>query len=692
MSYNLVIVESPAKAKTIEKFLGKNFKVVASIGHVRDLPKSKMGVDIEDNFDPKYINIRGKGDLIKSLKTAAKKADKVYLATDPDREGEAIAWHLAYILGISEDEACRVTFHEITKEAVKNAVKNPRTIDIKLVDAQQARRVLDRLVGYSISPILWRKVKKGLSAGRVQSVATRLICDREREILAFIPKEFWKIELNTSKTSKDVIVFDFYGDASGKIELENESQVDQIIESMQEQPCMIQSVETKKKFRHPAAPFITSSLQQEASNRFGFTTKKTMMLAQQLYEGISIKGKGAIGLITYMRTDSVRISDVAKESCRAYISESFGEAYLGSEGKKTKVAKSAQDAHEAIRPTYVELSPEEIELSLSKDQYKLYDLIWSRFVASQMASAEFEGLSVEAKVGSYIFKTTGSKLLFEGFLKVYTFSKQNDKLLPELNANEELQVKSFDKTQHFTQPPARFSEASLVKEMEEKGIGRPSTYAPTISTILSRGYVEKEKKNLKPTELGFIIDEIMSEYFFPIVDVTFTANMERRFDDVEEGLEGWKQVITDFYGDFDTLLKKADEAIEKVDLTEETDIPCDKCGQMMLIRHGRYGKFLACSNYPECNNTKPILKRLGIKCPECETGDIIERKTKKLKTFYGCSEFPECHFVSWDQPVDKKCPKCGDILVHKKTKKLDLIKCHNANCDYKEENEGGENA
>lgn len=692
MSYNLVIVESPAKAKTIEKFLGKNFKVVASIGHVRDLPKSKMGVDIEDNFDPKYINIRGKGDLIKSLKTAAKKADRVYLATDPDREGEAIAWHLAYILGISEEETCRVTFHEITKEAVKSAVKNPRTIDIKLVDAQQARRVLDRLVGYSISPILWRKVKKGLSAGRVQSVATKLICDREREIMAFIPKEFWKIELNTSKTNKDLITFDFYGDASGKIELENEGQVDQIIESMTEQPCLIQSVETKKKYRHPAAPFITSSLQQEASNRFGFTTKKTMMLAQQLYEGISIKGKGAIGLITYMRTDSVRISEVAKESCRSYISEVLGDAYLGSEDKKTKVSKSAQDAHEAIRPTYVELSPEEIELSLSKDQYKLYDLIWSRFVAAQMASAEFEGLSIEAKVGSYIFKTTGSKLLFEGFLKVYTFSKQNDKLLPELKEHEELNVKSFDKTQHFTQPPARFSEASLVKEMEEKGIGRPSTYAPTISTILSRGYVEKEKKNLKPTELGFIIDEIMGEYFFTIVDVTFTANMERRFDDVEEGIEEWKQVIKDFYGDFDSLLKNADEAIEKVDLTEETDIPCDKCGNMMLIRHGRYGKFLACSNYPECNNTKPILKLLGIKCPECETGDIIERKTKKLKTFYGCSEFPNCHFVSWDQPVDKKCPKCGDILVHKKTKKLDFIKCHNANCDYKEENEGGENA
>lgn len=692
MSYNLVIVESPAKAKTIEKFLGKTFKVIASIGHVRDLPKSKMGVDIENNFDPNYINIRGKGDLIKSLKSAAKKADRVYLATDPDREGEAIAWHLAYILGIPEDEPCRVTFHEITKDAVKAAVKNPRQIDIKLVDAQQARRVLDRLVGYSISPILWRKVKKGLSAGRVQSVATKLICDKEREIMAFVPKEFWKLEIDAQSKAKDLVSFDFYGDKSGKIELDNEAQIDAVIEGISNESCIINEVETKKKHRHPSPPFITSSLQQEASNRFGFTTKKTMMLAQQLYEGITVKGHGAIGLITYMRTDSVRISDVAKTACREFINENYGEAYLGSEEKKAKVSKQAQDAHEAIRPTYVEMSPESIEDSLTKDQYKLYDLIWSRFVASQMASAVFEGLSVEAGVGAYIFKTTGSKLIFEGFLKVYTFSKQSDKLLPELAKGDVLDVKQHSKSQHFTQPPARFTEASLVKEMEEKGIGRPSTYAPTITTILSRGYVEKEKKNLKPTELGFIIDEIMSEYFSEIVDVTFTASMEQHFDSIEEGNEPWKQVIKSFYGDFDPLLKNADEAIEKVDLTEETDIECEKCGSMMLIRHGRYGKFLACSNYPDCNNTKPILKSLGIKCPECETGEIIERKTKKLKTFYGCSEFPNCNFVSWDQPIDKKCPKCGDILVHKKTKKLDYIKCHNPNCDYKEENEGGKNA
>lgn len=686
MSYNLVIVESPAKAKTIEKFLGKNYKVIASIGHVRDLPKSKMGVDIEDNFDPKYINIRGKGDLIKALKSAAKKADHVFLATDPDREGEAIAWHLAYILGIDENENCRVTFHEITKEAVKNAVKAPRAIDVNLVDAQQARRVLDRLVGYSISPILWRKVKKGLSAGRVQSVATKLICDREREIMAFIPKEYWKLELNATKNPAQMIPFEFYGRPDEKIELNTEDQVDTIIEEMKQSKCEVVSVDTKKKLRHPGLPFITSSLQQEASNRFGFTTKKTMMLAQQLYEGITVKGMGTVGLITYMRTDSTRISDVAKEACRVVILNTYGEEYLNKEEKKVKNSKQAQDAHEAIRPTYVELTPEEVESSLSKDQFKLYDLIWSRFVASQMASAEFEGLSIEAKVGSYIFKTTGSKLLFEGFLKVYTYSKQNDKLLPEFTVGEGLGIKAFEKSQHFTQPPARFSEASLVKEMEEKGIGRPSTYAPTISTILSRAYVEKEKKNLKPTELGFIIDEIMGDYFNSIVDITFTANMEQKFDEIEAGNEIWKNVIVDFYNNFDPLLKNADAAIEKVDLTEETDIPCDKCGQMMLIRHGRYGKFLACSNYPECDNTKPILKSLGIKCPDCETGEIIERKTKKLKTFYGCSEFPNCSFVSWDQPIDKKCPKCGDILVHKKTKKMDFVKCHNSTCDYKEEN------
>lgn len=687
MSNILVIVESPAKAKTIEKFLGKNYKVVASIGHVRDLPKSTMGVDIENDFEPKYINIRGKGDLIKSLKSHAKKADKVYLATDPDREGEAIAWHLAYILGIDIHEPCRVLFHEITKDAIKAAVKTPRAIDVNLVDAQQARRVLDRLVGYSISPILWRKVKKGLSAGRVQSVATRLICEREREITQFIPQEYWKLEATAfSERHKEIFKMDFQGSTTEKIGLENEMQVKAIVETLTNKSAVVTKVEKKKKLRHPHLPFITSSLQQEASNRFGFTTKKTMIIAQQLYEGIAIKGQGTIGLITYMRTDSTRISEVAKTACRSYIEEKFGTDQLSTEDKKVKASKNAQDAHEAIRPTMVELSPLEIESALTKDQLKLYDLIWSRYVSSQMASAVFESYSVEVVIGDYLFRATGSKLLFEGFLRIYQPGQQLDRLLPELEEGESIKISAIDPSQHFTQPPARFTEASLVKEMEEKGIGRPSTYAPTISTILSRGYVEKEKKSLKPTELGFIIDEIMTDYFSNIVDVTFTADMETKFDAIEEGEMQWKTSIRTFYAPFIALIEKADQEIEKVDLTEETDIDCEKCGKKMLIRHGRYGKFLACSDYPTCDNTKPILKKLGIKCPICDDGEIIERKSKKLKVFYGCSEFPKCTFVSWDMPIDKKCPKCGDLLVVKKTKKQEVIKCHSSTCDYVEQN------
>lgn len=679
MSNTLVIVESPAKAKTIEKFLGKNFKVVASIGHVRDLPKSTMGVDIDHDFDPKYINIRGKGDLIKSLKTAAKKADKVYLATDPDREGEAIAWHLAYILGIDIETPCRVTFHEITKDAIKAAVKTPRPIDLNLVDAQQARRVLDRLVGYSISPILWRKVKKGLSAGRVQSVATKLICDREREIVGFTPQEYWKIE-----ASEDAFKLDFYGNAEGRIALPNRAAVDEILKAVDNQKAIVTDVEKKKKNRNPNPPFITSSLQQEASNRFGFTTKKTMIVAQQLYEGIAIKGHGTVGLITYMRTDSTRISEVAKTAVRQMIVEQFGNEWLGVEEKKQKTGKNAQDAHEAIRPTMLELTPEACEESLSKDQMKLYELIWSRFVASEMAPAVYESHSIEVTIGSYLFKAVGSKMLFEGFLKVYNPGQQVDRIMPDLSVGDVLNINHFEPTQHFTQPPARFTEASLVKEMEDKGIGRPSTYAPTITTILSRGYVEKDKKSLKPTELGFIIDEIMQEYFENVVEVAFTADMEQKFDNIEEGDVAWKQIIRDFYSPFVDMISKADQEIEKVDLTEETDIDCEKCGKKMLIRHGRYGKFLACSDYPTCDNTKPILKKLDIKCPDCETGEIIERKSKKLKVFYGCSEFPKCNFVSWDLPINRRCPVCGDLLVIKKSKKQEVIKCHRSTCDYVE--------
>lgn len=686
MSYHLIIVESPAKAKTIEKFLGKKYKVVASVGHVRDLPKSTMGVDVENNFEPKYINIRGKGDTIKALKSAAKKADAVFLATDPDREGEAIAWHLSTILGLDSDTPCRVLFHEITKESVKAAVKNPRKIDLNLVDAQQARRVLDRLVGYSISPILWRKVKKGLSAGRVQSVATKLICDREREILSFIPEEYWKIEAH-SKTEKEgaAIVLDFYGDENGKKLLPSEDVVKGVLKDVTGKKATVSKVEKKKKHRHPSPCFITSSLQQEASNRFGYSTKKTMMLAQQLYEGIAIKGHGTVGLITYMRTDSTRISESAKESLRQFIQAEFGEGWLGEDVPKQKNSKNAQDAHEAIRPTYVEFTPSMVEEALTKEQFKLYDLIWSRFVASQMKSAEFESYGIEVAIGRHHFRASGSTLIFEGFLKVYSASKVVDRLIPEVSEGDFLLVEAFEPSQHFTQPPARYTEASFVKEMEDLGIGRPSTYVPTIGTILSRGYVEKEKKSLKPTDLGFIIDEIMSDFFANIVDVDFTADMEQKFDGIEAGEVFWKEIIAHFYEPFVGLIEKADSAIEKVDLTEETDIPCEKCGNMMLIRHGRYGKFLACSNYPECDNTKPILKKLGIPCPDCENGEIVERKTKKLKVFYGCSDFPACRFVSWDEPIAEKCPKCGSILTHKKTKKKEFIKCHNAACDYKEE-------
>jgi DNA topoisomerase-1 len=486
------------------------------------------------------------------------------------------------------------------------------------------------------------------------------------------------------KKEKSRIDLEFHGNEDGKIALDNEQAVDVIIKNVDKKEGIVTSVEKKKKFRHPSAPFITSSLQQEASNRFGFTTKKTMMLAQQLYEGIAIKGRGTVGLITYMRTDSTRISEVAKESIRTYILETLGAEWLGLDDKKQKSVKNSQDAHEAIRPTYVELSPEEVETALSKDQLKLYEMIWSRAVASQMQSAEFESYGMEVKIGDYLFKASGSKLMFEGFLKIYSASKQADKIIPEVMEGDILKVLKFLPSQHFTQPPARFTEASLVKEMEDLGIGRPSTYAPTISTILSRGYVEKEKKSLKPTELGFIIDEIMNDYFNTIVDVDFTAGMEKRFDAIEEGEEAWKNTIRDFYKPFVDMIEKADQAIEKVDLTEETDIPCEKCGNMMLIRHGRYGKFLACSNYPECNNTKPILKKLGLACPSCEDGEIVERKSKKLKVFYGCSEFPNCTFVSWDMPIDRKCPKCGDILTQKTTKKGTTIKCHNASCDYKE--------
>lgn len=685
MSKYLVIVESPAKAKTIEKFLGKNYKVLASIGHIRDLPKSKLGVNIEEDFNPEYINIRGKGPVIKDLKTAAKKAEKVFLATDPDREGEAIAWHLCHILNLDMNADVRVTFHEITKDAITFAIKHPRAINLDLVDAQQARRVLDRLVGYSISPILWRKVKKGLSAGRVQSVATKLICDREETINAFEPQEYWTVDGNFKHVASGKVIPAELTHIDGvKADLKDEAQVQKVVKPLAKVKPEIVDVVKKVKNRAPSPCFITSSLQQEASNRFGFSTSKTMMIAQQLYEGISVPGKGTIGLITYMRTDSTRISDEAKNALKDFVQVEFGEEYLNDKTRKKLKAKSAQDAHEAIRPTYVELIPENLEDVLNKDQWKLYSLIWQRFVASEMSDAKFDSTTIDFSLGNCNFRSNGVKLKFDGFLRVYTYTSISENLLPDIQKSDEMKLVDILPEQHFTQPPPRYTEASLVKEMEEKGIGRPSTYAPTISTIIERGYVEREKKSLKPTELGFIINEIMANYFTDIVDADFTASMENRLDSVEEGELEWKEILRKFYNPFEAMLTQADAELEKLDFTEKTDIPCIKCGNFMNIKHGKYGKFLACSNYPECTYTKAILNEIGIKCPVCSIGEVVERKSKKFKTFYGCSRFPDCNFVTWNRPTGKPCPDCGQALVEKITKKSHQIVCSNKECKHKE--------
>ncbi|BEP29387.1 type I DNA topoisomerase [Helicovermis profundi] len=685
MGKYLVIVESPAKAKTIEKFLGKNYTVKASVGHVRDLPKSKMGIDIENDFEPNYITIRGKGPVVKELRKAAKKAEKIFLATDPDREGEAIAWHLSFMLGIDIKEKCRVEFHEITKDAIRAAIKKPKEINMKLVDAQQARRILDRLVGYSISPILWNKVKKGLSAGRVQSVATKLIVDREESIKAFNSEEYWSVHASLLNKLSELSVYDLALKNNKKIEIKSIEEAENIKKDISENDFIVESVEKKVKKRSPYACFTTSSLQQEAANRYGFSTKKTMIIAQQLYEGINIKKNGTIGLITYMRTDSTRISNEAKEELSSFIVENLSEDYLKKSVKKTTKKKTTQDAHEAIRPTSVLRIPLEIEGSLSKDQYKLYKLIWERFVASQMADALYDSISVKVKNGEYLFKSSGSKLKFDGFLKIYSYSATKDKEIAEVQVNEKLKSKNIDLDQHFTQPPARYTEASLVKYMEENGIGRPSTYAPTIGTIIGRGYIEREKKSLKPTELAYIINEIIVNYFTSIVSVDFTASLENNLDNVENDELEWKSIIRDFYSPFKEMLEHADKELDKIDLTEETDIVCEKCGAFMNIKHGRYGKFLACSNYPECSNTKAILKEIGVHCPKCESGQVVERKTRKYKTFYGCSTFPDCNFVSWNRPIGRLCPICSDVLVERKTKKIHRIECANKECKYIEE-------
>jgi len=678
---NLVIVESPSKAKTIGKFLGSKYKVVASVGHVRDLPKSKLGINIENDFEPEYISIRGKGPIIKDLKKEAKNAGKVFLATDPDREGEAISWHLQFLLGIDPEARCRIVFNEITKKAIKEAVKNPRTVDNRLVDAQQARRVLDRLVGYSISPLLWRKIRRGLSAGRVQSAALKIICDRENEIKAFIPEEYWTIIAEFKKDKGFIAKLHLF--EGEKIKVRSREEADGIIATLRQGDFRVMTVEEKERQRKPYAPFTTSSLQQDAANKLNFQTKKTMQIAQQLYEGVEIKGKGTVGLVTYIRTDSVRLSDEARAAAKAYISEAVGQEYTADNFYSNR-KKEVQDAHEAIRPSYADLAPDLLRDSLSKDQYNLYKLIWSRFMASQMKPAVYKGVSACINNSGYTFKATGSKLEFDGFLKIYSPAREEeDKLLPHLEKGEKLEAADVSGEQNFTQPPARFTEASLVKDLEEKNIGRPSTYVPIVATLLERKYVARDKKMLIPTDLGFLVNQMMAEYFKDIVDANFTADMEDRLDDVEIRDTDWKQIIRDFYGGFKKELDYADEKIEKVEFEDQiTDEICEKCGRPMAIKHGRFGEFLACTGYPDCKNTRPIVKSTGVPCPKCGK-DIIQRKSKKGRIFYGCSGYPDCNQLYWNKPVDKKCPKCGAYLMEKKTKNFKYT-CSNSECDYTE--------
>ena len=661
MADKLIIVESPAKANTIKKFLGGSTKVVASMGHIRDLPKSKMGIDIENDFEPQYINIRGKASLIKELKKDAKNAKKVYLATDPDREGEAIAWHLAYILDIPEDAVCRVTFNEITKEAVQKAVKNPRKIDKDLIDAQQARRILDRIVGYKISPVLWKKVKRGLSAGRVQSVAVKLIVDREEEIDNFVPEEYWNIYAKLSKkvdNKKKTFEAKLTGKNNKKIEMHSKEDVDKILADIENEKYIVEDVKRTDKKRSPAPPFTTSTMQQEASRKLGFTLKKTMSVAQRLYEGIKIPERGSIGLITYMRTDSTRISVEARESAKKQIEKEYGNEYYENRFYKTKA--DAQDAHEAIRPTYADLVPDKIKESLTADEYKLYKLIYNRFLASQMASAVFDTVSASIKAGEYNFKANGQTLKFAGFMALYVESVDNEKeekyiSLPELEVNEEVKREKIESKQSFTEPPPRYTEASLVKALEEKGIGRPSTYSPTITTILERRYIEKKQKQLHPTELGKVVNKLLVENFKDVLDVEFTAKMEDQFDEIAEGKEQWKKVIEEFYGPFENIVEKVEKELEHVKLEDEvSDVPCDKCGRMMVIKYGRYGKFLACPGYPECKNAKPFVETIDVPCPKCG-GKVQIRKTKKKRNYYICENNPSsCDYISWNKPKKEK--------------------------------------
>ncbi len=686
MADNLVIVESAAKVNTISRFLGKNYKVEASIGHVRDLPKSQFGIDVENDYEPKYITIRGKGELLQKLRKNAKNAKHIYLATDPDREGEAISWHLYYALRLEGKDVKRITFNEITEQAIKEAIKHPRDINMNLVDAQQARRILDRFVGYQISPILWKKVRKGLSAGRVQSVTVKLISDRDRQIKEFVEQEYWSIEANVYKTKGKVFEAELEHKLGKKIEIKNEEEAAAIVKECEGKEFKVTSVKKGERTRNTVLPFTTSTMQQEAAKHLGFSTQKTMNIAQQLYEGVKV-GKKEVGIVTYIRTDSVRIADKAKGEVTEYIETKYGKEYLSNTKVKEKAKKNVQDAHEAIRPTYMEYEPNTIKEYLSKDQFKLYNLIWNRFVASQMAAANFETTSIKIECGDYQFKASYSTQLFDGFLKVYSLSDEKVKKTHKFDVKEGdvLTVGSIIPSQHFTQPPAHFTEATLVKALEENGVGRPSTYAPTITTLLARGYIVKEKKVLYITELGEIVNQIMKEYFEEIVDVEFTATMEKVLDEIASGNVEWKEIIRSFYPNFHKNVEYAEAQIENIDLTEVTDIPCDKCGANMIVRYGKYGKFLGCPNFPECNGTKPWFEDAGIKCPECG-GKIYIKKSKKGRTYYGCEHNGDsCEFMSWDKPTGDKCPVCGDALIEKGNVKNKKIVCRNSKCNYGKE-------
>lgn len=686
MAKTLVIVESPAKAKSISKFLSKNYTVKASMGHLRDLPKSQMGVDIENDFEPKYISIRGRGEIIKELRAAAKSANRVLLASDPDREGEAIAWHLCHLLGLDLTSKCRVEFNEITKNAVTAAIKEPREIDNNKVDAQQARRVLDRLVGYQLSPLLWRKVKKGLSAGRVQSVAVRLICDREEEIREFIPEEYWTLTA-TLECSGGVFKAKLAKKQNKKIKISSAEEMKEVLQELKGKQYQVKDVRTKERKRQPSPPFTTSSLQQEAHRKLNMSPKRTMMLAQQLYEGLDLGKEGTVGLITYMRTDSVRISEVAQAEAKEYILDNFGQEYLPPQPRQFTTKGRAQEAHEAIRPTSLLRTPDSLKGSLSRDQLRLYRLIWDRFLASQMSAALLDTLTVEVEAGEYLFRANATSVRFPGYLAVYEDNQDNEEkdegtLVANIQPQEILQLLNLQDKQHFTEPPPRYTEASLVKKMEEEGIGRPSTYAPTIETIQSRGYVAKEGKQLIPTELGEIVVSLLKEYFQEIVDLEFTANMEKKLDDIEEGELPWKKVIQDFYGPFAHTLAEADQKMGKIEIEDQvTDEICENCGRNLVIKMGRYGKFLACPGFPECRNTKPLLEEVGTDCPNCGKPLVI-RRSKKGRKFYGCSTYPECEFVSWDLPAPEPCPQCNSLMVVKRSKKMVRHVCTNNECRY----------